>query len=274
MSGAPAIFVTGAASGIGRAIAQEFASRGWFLGLADLNEAGLAETAALLGVGRSASYRLDVRSREAWDLQLAAFVEAAGGRLNALANNAGVARGGPFESLSGSDDDLLIDVNFRGVVNGCRAALPYLKQNPGSVILNTGSASGLYGSAGLSVYSATKFAVRGLTEALDIEFEPYGVRVRSIMPGFIDTPLLTIGVAGSNRSARDSVVDAGLEFTPVETVARLAWEATQGDKVHTLIGKTAEKLAFWARWAPGSVRKQMKKQIFAAHARAQDRGGG
>ena len=269
MAEAPAIFITGAASGIGRAMAREFASRGWFVGLADLNEAGLAETAALLPSGQSASYRLDVRHRDEWDEQLKAFVAAAGGRLDALANNAGIARGGPFETLTGADDDILIDVNFRGVVNGCRAAFPYLKQRPGSVILNTGSASGIYGSAGLSVYSATKFAVRGLTEALDIEFGPYGVRVRSIMPGFIDTPLLTIGIGGSNRTARDTVVDAGLEFTPVETVARLAFEATQGDKVHTLVGKTAEKLAFWARWAPGAVRKQMKKQAFAAHARLQ-----
>lgn len=272
MAARSAIFITGAASGIGRAMAREFAARGWFVGLADLNEAGLAETVALLPQSQSAAYRLDVRSREDWEAQLKAFVARGGGKFTALANNAGVARGGPFETLSGADDDILIDVNFRGVVNGCRAALPYLKQTPGAVILNTGSASGLYGSAGLSVYSATKFAVRGLTEALDIEFEPYGVRVRSIMPSFIDTPLLTVGVGGSNRTARDTVVDAGLEFTPVETVARLAFEATQGDKVHTLIGKTAEKLAFWARWAPGSVRKQMKKQIFAAHARTQQGG--
>jgi NAD(P)-dependent dehydrogenase (short-subunit alcohol dehydrogenase family) len=267
MASAPAIFITGAASGIGRAMAQEFASRGWFVGLADLNEAGLAETAALLPAGRSAVYLLDVCDRDGWDAQLKAFAAAAAGAFTALANNAGVARGGPFETLTGADDDILIDVNFRGVVNGCRAALPYLKQRPGSVILNTGSASGIYGSAGLSVYSATKFAVRGLTEALDIEFEPHGVRVRSIMPGFIDTPLLTIGLAGSNRTARDGVVDSGLEFTPVETVARLAYEATQGDKVHTLIGKTAEKLAFWARWAPGLVRKSMKKRALDAHAR-------
>jgi NAD(P)-dependent dehydrogenase (short-subunit alcohol dehydrogenase family) len=242
MASAPAIFITGAASGIGRAMAQEFASRGWFVGLADLNEAGLAETAALLPAGRSAVYLLDVCDRDGWDAQLKAFAAAAAGAFTALANNAGVARGGPFETLTGADDDILIDVNFRGVVNGCRAALPYLKQRPGSVILNTGSASG-------------------------IEFEPHGVRVRSIMPGFIDTPLLTIGLAGSNRTARDGVVDSGLEFTPVETVARLAYEATQGDKVHTLIGKTAEKLAFWARWAPGLVRKSMKKRALDAHAR-------
>lgn len=267
MATAPAIFITGAASGIGRAMAREFASRGWFVGLADVNEAGLAETAALTPEGRSAVYRLDVRSREEWDAQLAAFAKAAGSGFTALANNAGVARGGPFETLSGADDDILIDVNFRGVVNGCRAALPYLKDKPGAVILNTGSASGLYGAAGLSVYSATKFAVRGLTEALDVEFAAYGIRVRSIMPGFIDTPLLTVGVAGSNRTARDTVVDSGLEFTPVETVARRAYEATQGDKVHTLIGKTAEKLAFWARWAPEAVRKQMKKRALEAHAR-------
>lgn len=123
MATAPAIFITGAASGIGRAMAREFASRGWFVGLADLNEEGLAETAALLPAGQSASYRLDVRDRAEWDARLAAFVAAAGGRLDALANNAGVARGGPFETLTGADDDILIDVNFRGVVNGDRKSV-------------------------------------------------------------------------------------------------------------------------------------------------------
>jgi len=262
-----AIFITGAASGIGRAIAQKFAAEGWFCGLADVNEAGLAETAGLLPAGQSFVTALDVRDRAQWQAALAAFAAAAGGGFTALANNAGIARGGPFETVAPEDNDLLIDINFKGVVNGCWAALPHLKGVPGAAILNTCSASGIYGAAGLSVYSATKFAVRGLTEALEVEFAPYGVKVRSLMPAFIDTPLLSVAVGGSNRSARDTVVDSGLEFTPVSVVAERAFAALQGDKVHTLVGKTADRMAFWTRWAPNAVRRQMKARAMAAHAR-------
>ncbi len=261
------IFITGAASGIGRAMARKFSGEGWYCGLADVNQAGLEETSAMLPAGRSFSVALDVRDRTQWDQALQAFAQAAGGGFEGLANNAGIARGGPFETVAPDDNDLLIDINLKGVVNGCRAALPHLKGRPGAFILNTGSASGIYGAAGLAVYSATKFAVRGLTEALDVEFAPHGVRVRSIMPAFIDTPLLMVGLGGSNRTARDSVVDAGLEFTPVEVVAEKAYAASQGEAVHTLIGKTADRLAFWTRWSPHSVRKQMKARAMAAHAR-------
>jgi NAD(P)-dependent dehydrogenase (short-subunit alcohol dehydrogenase family) len=262
-----AIFITGAASGIGRAMAQKFAAEGWFCGLADVNEAGLAETAALLPSGQSFVVRLDVREPAAWSSALAAFDTASQGGFCVLANNAGIARGGPFEAVSAADHDQLIDINFRGVVNGCQAALPFLKGKPGAAILNTGSASGIYGAAGLAVYSATKFAVRGLTEALDLEFAPIGIKVRSIMPSFIDTPLLAVGISGSNRTARDGVVGMGLEFTPVEVVAERAFAALQGDKVHTLVGKTAERIAFWAKWSPQALRKRMRANLVAAAAR-------
>ena len=78
------------------------------------------------------------------------------------------------------------------------------------------------------------------------------------MPGFIDTNLLAMPIAGSNRTAREAVTEAGLEFTPVETVADLAWAAVQGDRVHTLVGPTARRLAFAARWMPGRLRKMMR----------------
>jgi NADP-dependent 3-hydroxy acid dehydrogenase YdfG len=228
------------------------------VGLADVNEAGLAETAALLAKGQSWTTRLDVRDRAAWDQALAAFAKAAGGRLDVLFNNAGVAHGGPFAANSQAEIDQLIDVNFRGVAYGAHAAYPLLKATPGSCLLNTASAAALYGGPGLAVYSATKFAVRALTEALDAEWAADGIRVRSLMPGFIDTPLLhTPAHAGSNQSKRDTVVEAGLEFTPVATVADIAWTATTSPRLHHLVGKTARRLAFAARWMPGRLRKSM-----------------
>jgi short-subunit dehydrogenase len=101
--------------------------------------------------------------------------------------------------------------------------------------------------------------VRALTEALDIEFAGDGIKVRDIMPGFIDTPLLSRVVPNSNETSRDRVVAAGLEFTPVEAVAQAAWDAVHGDAVHTAVGKTARRLAFASRWMPGRLRKQMKR---------------
>jgi NAD(P)-dependent dehydrogenase (short-subunit alcohol dehydrogenase family) len=255
-----AIFISGGGSGIGRATARLFAGRGWFVGIGDINQAGMEETATLLPAGMCSIHKLDVREREQWHRALADFAKKSGGRMDVLFNNAGVGLGGVFDSLSPEDADFVIDVNFRGVMNGIYAGLPMLRATPGSCILNTGSASGFYGTPGLSIYSATKFAVRAMTEALEAEFAGEGIKVRSLMPGFIDTPLLQRAVPGSNETSRDRVIQAGLEFTPVEQVAQAAWDAVHGDVVHTPVGKTAKRLAFASRWLPGRLRKQLKSQ--------------
>lgn len=259
MSGRKSIFITGGGSGIGRAVAQHFAAKGWFVGLADVQAAGLAETARLLPAGQSSTHLMDVTNREQWASVLADFWRLAGERLDVLFNNAGVARGGLFVDLSDADIDITIDVNFKGVVHGATTGFQYLSRTPGSCLLNTCSAAGLYGTPRATVYSATKFAVRGLTEALDAEWAQHSIKVRSIMPSFIDTPLLDSPVAGSNRNTREEVVRSGLEFTPVEVVAQMAWDAVHGHKVHTLVGKTARQVAFFARWAPGQIRKRVSR---------------
>lgn len=259
-----AIFVSGGASGIGRAVAQHFAARGWRVGLGDVNEAGMSETLASLPAGAGSAHRLDVREPEQWRGALAEFAGFAG-RIDVLFNNAGVACGGPLVEISQEEIDRLVDVNFRGVLNGARAAHPWLrKARPGSALLNTASAAALYGTGGLAVYSATKFAVRAITEALDGEWAADGIRVRSLMPGFIDTPLLAgPSHAGSNRLKRDIVIDAGLEFTPVERVAEAAWTAVHGERLHTLVGRTARTLAWVSRWAPGLARRRAKRMMAA-----------
>ncbi len=255
-----AILVTGGGSGIGRAVAVRFAREGWRVGLADIDACGLVETAAMLPPERVSTHQMDVRDPSEWEHVLADFTAVSGGRLDVLFNTAGVAAGGPFGDIALDALDRVSDVNFRGVAYGARLAYPYLKATAGSCLLNTASASAIYGSAGLSAYSATKFAVRGLTEALDAEWAADGIKVRDLMPGFIDTNLLSMPIHGSNRTAREAVAEAGLEFTPVETVADLAWAAVAGDKVHTLVGPTARRLAFAARWMPGRLRKMMRRR--------------
>ena len=160
-----------------------------------------------------------------------------------------------------ADLDRVVAINFGGVLNGARIGYDYLARTPGSCLLNTASASAIYGSAGLATYSATKFAVRALTEALDGEWAAAGIKVRAIVPAFIETPLLDGGVAGSNRTIRDTVTEAGLELTPVEKVAEAAWRAVHGDAVHTYIGKTADRMRFAARWMPGQLRKMMRRGV-------------
>ncbi|MCP5395960.1 MAG: SDR family oxidoreductase [Sphingomonadaceae bacterium] len=261
MSERKAIFITGGGSGIGRAIAQLFGSRGWFVGLADINEAGMAETAALLPAGQSSSHTLDVRAPDQWRAALEAFAKASGGRIDVVANNAGIPSGGKIHDMTEDEIDRCLDINLRGVINGARAAYPYLQQTaPGSCLINTCSAAGVYGSAGMSIYCASKFGVRAVTECLDAEWDAEGIKVRSIMPSFIDTPLLThTSHAADNVPIRERVMAAGLEFTPVEDVAQCAWDAVHGKKLHTLVGKTAKQMAFAAKWMPGKLRERAKK---------------
>ncbi|EDL48685.1 SDR family oxidoreductase [Erythrobacter sp. SD-21] len=255
-----AIFVTGGASGIGRAIALYFAERDWFVGVGDVDEAGMRETLGLMKHGFSYQHTFDVRDREAWDRALDGFATAAGSRIDVLANNAGIPLGGALEENSVAEIERCLDINLKGVLFGAQTVYPWLKKTaPGSCLLNTASAAGIYGTPGASVYSATKFGVRAITESLDGEWAEDGIKVRSIMPSFIDTPLLDHNPnAKSNEDIRTRVTDAGLEITQVEEVAKAAWDAVHGDKLHTTVGKTAKQLAFGARWMPGKVRKQTR----------------
>lgn len=262
MSDRKAIFITGGGSGIGRAIALKFAAEGWFVGLGDISESGMRETATQIGNGFTYSHVFDVRDRAAWDEALDAFVLASGGRMDVLANNAGIPIGGSLSENSEDEITRCLDINLKGVLFGAQAAYPHLKKTaPGSCLLNTASAAGIYGSAGGSVYCATKFGVRGITESLDGEWAADGINVRSLMPSFIDTPLLDmVPNAGTNEHIRNRVQNAGLEITPVEEVAEAAWRAVHEDKLHWTVGKTARRIAFAARWTPGRVRKQMRAQ--------------
>jgi NAD(P)-dependent dehydrogenase (short-subunit alcohol dehydrogenase family) len=252
-----AIFITGGGSGIGRATAQHFAAKGWFVGLADVNAGGLAETAALLPKGMSSQHFMDVRERDAWEAALADFVTHTSGRLDVLFNNAGIGTGGPLEAMDARDIERVLDINLKGVFWGAQVGFPYLKNTPGSALVSTSSAAGIYASAGMSAYSATKFGVRAMTESLDREWKDAGVKARTIMPGFIDTPLLDATASGSNQQIRDVVRNAGLEFTPVEQVAQAVWDAAHGKNVHTLVGKTARRLKFATTWAPWLLPKRL-----------------
>lgn len=257
-SGRKAIFITGAASGIGLAAAKRFAAEGWFVGLADINAAGLKDALAAIGAANGSTHTLDVRDRKAWDKALAVFAKAGGGRLDVLLNNAGIASYGFLEEQGDDEVDRQVDINIKGVINGARAGLDLLKATPGSRLINVASCAGLYGAPRLAVYCATKFAVRGLSEALDIEFERHGVKVACIMPWFVDTPILEAGASGSNTRMSDSIKEAGQPVYTVAEAAEVIWQAAHGKDLHYVVGKAGKQLRFAARFMPGAVRKQLK----------------
>lgn len=260
--GRKSIFITGAASGIGAETARHFARRGWFCGLYDVNAEGLAQIADEIGPKNCHTATLDVRNRDDWASAVNGFSEATEGAMNVLFNNAGVGRHGWFEDVSGDDNDWVIDVNVKGVVNGVQACLPLLSVTRGARIVNTASTAGIVGSPQLAVYSATKFAVRGLTEALDAEFRDMDVRVTSLMPWFIDTPILEMGNKdGANEKMSDQIREQGMNVYPASLAAARAWDAAHGKDIHYMVGKDAERARFMTRWLPGFIRRRVRKAV-------------
>lgn len=253
MSTRKSIFITGAASGIGLATARLFAKKGWFVGLADIDAAGLKAALDAIGRENGATYLLDVRDRAAWDDALSVFTTAAGGKLDVLLNNAGVVAGGYFDALSEADIDRQLDINLKGVINGARAGVGYLKKNPGSQLVNVASCAALYGSAQASIYSATKFAVRGLSQSLQAEFARFGVGVKCIMPWFIDTPILAVPVPGSNETFTGALRARGVKIYPVEDSADVIWNAVHSKTLEHIVGRRGKQVAWLLRLMPANL---------------------
>ncbi len=262
-NGRKTIFITGAASGIGLASAKRFAAAGWYVGLSDIDVVGLRAALTAIGPANGSVHRLDVRDRYAWDNALGAFGQETGGKLDVLVNNAGVARFGALEDLSDADCDIQIDINIKGVIHGARAGLASLKAAGGRLI-NIASCAGLYGSPKLAVYSATKFAVRGLSEALDVEYAAHGVSVACVMPWFVETPILNAGAAGSNENMADALKKGGMEVYPVEDAAEVVFRAATGKDLHYFVGKRARQMRFATSFMAGSVRKQLRSRPLLA----------
>lgn len=262
--GRKTIFITGAASGIGLDTAKRFAAAGWFVGLADIDAKGLAAALEAIGPANGMTCSLDVRHRSAWKRELALFAQRTGGRLDVLMNNAGIAKGGYLEAQTPDEVDLQVDVNLKGVLNGCQAAFDLLAATPGAQVVNVASVAGVVAPPRMSVYAATKFAVRGLSEALEAEFARIGVGVRCIMPWFIDTPLLDKARFSGNEDLRVSLRHEKVPVYPVSDVTDAVWSAVHGKpRLHHLVGGQARQIGFLNRFLPGVVRRQLHKQIEA-----------
>ncbi|HZW12553.1 MAG TPA: SDR family oxidoreductase [Noviherbaspirillum sp.] len=235
------IFITGAASGIGRATAQLFARRGWYVGIVDVNEQALATLAREIGADNCFVRTMDVTDPDSYGAAIEAFARSTRGRIDVLFNNAGILYMGPCTEISLEQQFRLVDINIKGVLVGIHVALPYLKRTPGAHILTMCSASAFYGTPELAVYSATKHAVRAITEALNIELERDGIIVSDIFAPYVNTPMVT----GAARQAH-SISVIGVNVT-AEDVAETAWRAAHGNRVHWRIHYLthATALFFW-----------------------------
>ena len=245
--------ITGAASGMGRTLALELARRGCHLALSDVNATELNKTAEMArakGVNVTAEV-VNVADRvavEAW----AARTAAAHGKVNLIFNNAGVALSSTMEGVSYTDFEWIMGINFWGVIYGTKAFLPYLKASGEGHIINTSSLFGLCAQPGMGAYNASKFGVRGFTEALrqELDMAGYNVSATSVHPGGIKTNI-----------ARDSRVSSNIEGLLVKDASK---SSAQFEK---LFITTAESAALTIL---GAVERNQRRVLSGPDAKATD----
>jgi len=258
--------VTGAGSGIGRALARQLAMAGSALAIADIDEAGLQQTAASLsekGV-KLTTHVVDVSDESAMQ-GFAQEVAARHGRVTLLINNAGVALLGWFEEISLDDLRWVMGVNFWGVVYGVKYFLPLLKKEQRAHIVNISSVFGIVAPAGQSAYSASKFAVRGFTEALRHELDGTSVFVSCVHPGGIRTPIARRARLGANTppASRDEAVARFDRLTPTmpDAAAARILQGVERREPRILIGRDARQADILQRLRPGTYWRTLARRV-------------
>jgi NAD(P)-dependent dehydrogenase (short-subunit alcohol dehydrogenase family) len=256
----PTVFITGAAAGIGRSTALEFSRAGYLVGAYDIDATGLAslQEAITSAGGRVVTGVLDVTDPEQWEKRLREFDAEAGGRLDILVNNAGILVAGRFEEIPLEVHKRQIDINVNGVVYGTHAAFPYLKATPGAQVINLCSASAIYGQPELATYGATKFAVRGITEALDLEWAEYDISVKAMWPLFVNTAM----TAGVSTGTTNSL---GIKLS-ADDVSASIFKATRPSKrpyhkVHFPVGLQSKALSLGSRFSPAWLTREVNRRL-------------
>ena len=259
------VVITGAGSGIGRALAMEFASRGAQLALADVNTAALEETRSLLGNAKAGTYMVDVGDASSMEA-FARKVRQDFGRVSILVNNAGVALYGVFEELSLADFEWLFRINFWGVIHGCKFFLPLLRQEKEARqeegarqekearIVNISSVFGLIAPPGQTAYGSSKYAVRGFSESLREELRGSGVSVSCVHPAGVSTNIANQARAAAASDAKGQeqareLFNRVAVITPQEAAATIV-RGIEQDKDRILIGADAYRMDRIARLFP------------------------
>jgi NAD(P)-dependent dehydrogenase (short-subunit alcohol dehydrogenase family) len=258
--------VTGAASGIGRALAQQLAAAGSALAIADIDEAGLQQTAQTLGKSSAlvTTHHFDV-AREESIKSFAGEVLDRHRRVTLLINNAGVALHGDFEEISLDDFRWLMDINFWGMVYGVKHFLPMLKREQRAQIVNLSSIFGIIAPAGQVPYSASKFAVRGFTEALRHELQSSSIGVSCVHPGGIRTPIARharFGAATPAAKREEGIARfERLARTPPEKAAAVILRGVERRSPRILIGADAYVIDTLQRLRPAGYWKSLARKL-------------
>jgi NAD(P)-dependent dehydrogenase (short-subunit alcohol dehydrogenase family) len=258
--------ITGAGSGIGRATALSLARRGCHLALCDIDESALEQLRAqALATGmRASAHPLDVASREAVAALPAAVFEAHG-RADLLINNAGVALAGTFDQVSEADFDWLMEINFHAVVRMTRAFLPLLKASDDARIVNLSSVFGLISPPGQSAYCASKFAVRGFSNALRHELAGTRVGVSVVHPGGVATAIarnarVASAVSAEERRHRMEQADKLLRL-PSEEAGEVIVRGMEKGRARILVGRDAVIISLLERLLPVSYWRVLPPRV-------------
>ncbi len=249
------VVITGAGSGIGRALALRSARAGALLALSDWDRDGLAETVALAERAGATKVRqdvVDVSDRAAVATWAAGVVEELG-RVNLVVNNAGVSATGDFSDLTYDDLDWIVGINFWGVVHGSKEFLPHLVASGDGALVNISSLFGLVSVPGQSAYNATKYAVRGLTEAIREEMlvNRHPVTVTCVHPGGIRTGISRHGrkAAGLDAARIDALFDNKLAKMSPDRAAEIILDGALAGKPRVLVGLDAHLIHQFGRIA-------------------------
>ena len=274
--------ITGASSGMGRTLAIELARRGCHLALSDVNETELAKTAQLAGQHgvRVTIAKVNVADRDAM-FAWAEQVRREHGQVNLVFNNAGVALTVPIEHAKISDFEWIMGINFWGVVHGTQAFLPHLKASGDGHIVNTSSLFGLMAVPTQGTYNASKFAVRGFTEALrmELEMEGAGVSATCVHPGGIATNIAMAGkvdpvmekLTGSSVDAHKRRANKLINNTTAESAAQQILAAVERNDRRVLVGNDAKFLDKVVRLLGSAYQGLIIRQVSKMNAKAASR---
>ncbi len=250
-------FITGTASGLGRELSLLLAKDGWTIGMCDINEDGLQAVKAEVEKqgGQALPYLLDTSNRQQFESVAKDYLAETEG-IDLLINNAGVGDGEVFHEYSLDNWDWMVGINQMGVVYGCYFFVPILRKQKSGHIINISSAASFSNAPGMAAYSATKAAVRSLSETLYYELAPLGVKVSVAMPTFFKTNIMKHGKGKMINTARKLVEESGIE---ADTIAREILAKAAAGKLHIVLPKQARKMFWVSRIFPSVFRKQLLK---------------
>jgi len=264
-------FITGAASGLGKAFCIELAKDGWNLGMADINVKELETAAAEITAlgGKTWLYPLDVSDKEQYAKVAQAFLADAGG-IDLLFNNAGVGDGGAFEEYGLENYEWMVGINQMGVVYGCHYFIPAMKKQRSGHILNTASAAAIGCAPTMGAYNMTKAAVVAISETLYGELMDHNIQVSCIQPTYFRTNVVQYARGGElvKKATQLFIEKSGLE---ADTVAQEILNRAGKKELYIILPEAARKMWLFKRLAPTWFRKKVKEQFMAAMSKAMRR---